>query len=48
MVQQLLAIWSTDEYYFDESIALKNSSFIGLAINKDNQNELTVQRVKKR
>jgi len=39
--------WSTDGYEFDESTALVDDAFVGLAIDDDNQDELTPERVKK-
>ncbi|NEO93323.1 MAG: flavodoxin FldA [Moorea sp. SIO3G5] len=36
----------TEEYEFNESKALKNGKFIGLALDDDNQSELTEQRIK--
>lgn len=38
--------WSTDGYEFNESKALKNGKFVGLAIDEDNQSDLTNERVK--
>lgn len=38
--------WSTDGYEFNESKALKNGKFTGLALDEDNQPELTEQRIK--
>ena len=38
--------WSTDGYEFDESKAVKNGKFVGLAIDETNQSELTDERVK--
>lgn len=38
--------WSADGYDFNESKALKNGKFVGLAIDEDNQSELTSNRVK--
>ena len=38
--------WSTEGYEFDNSEALRNGQFCGLAIDDDNQNELTEERVK--
>lgn len=38
--------WSTDGYEFNESKALKNGKFVGLALDEDNQPELTNQRIK--
>ena len=37
---------SADGYDFNESKALKNGKFVGLAIDEDNQSELTSNRVK--
>lgn len=38
--------WSTDGYDFTESKAVKNGKFVGLALDEDNQPELTDKRVK--
>lgn len=38
--------WSTDGYEFSESRALRNGKFVGLAIDEDNQSDLTDERVK--
>jgi len=38
--------WPTDGYEFDASRALRNGKFVGLAIDEDNQSELTDERVK--
>ncbi len=38
--------WSTDGYEFNASRALRNGKFVGLAIDEDNQSELTEKRVK--
>ncbi len=38
--------WSTDGYDFNESKALKNDKFVGLALDEDNQSELTDTRIK--
>jgi flavodoxin I len=37
--------WSTDGYDFTESKAVKNGKFVGLAIDEDNQSDLTDERV---
>ena len=37
--------WSTDGYDYDESTAIRDGEFIGLALDEDNQNDLTNQRV---
>ncbi|MBW4668097.1 MAG: flavodoxin FldA [Cyanomargarita calcarea GSE-NOS-MK-12-04C] len=39
--------WSTDGYDFNESKALKDGKFVGLALDEDNQSELTDSRIKK-
>ncbi|MBD2298111.1 flavodoxin FldA [Nostoc sp. FACHB-87] len=38
--------WSTDGYDFNDSKALKNGKFVGLAIDEDNQSDLTDKRIK--
>jgi flavodoxin I len=38
--------WPTDGYDFNESKALKNGKFVGLAIDEDNQSDLTDDRIK--
>jgi flavodoxin I len=38
--------WSTDGYDFSESKAIRNGKFVGLAIDEDNQSDLTDERVK--
>ncbi len=38
--------WSTEGYDFEESIAVKNGKFVGLAIDEDNQDDLTEERIK--
>jgi flavodoxin I len=37
--------WPTDGYEFDASRAVRNGKFVGLAIDEDNQSELTEERV---
>ncbi len=37
--------WPTDGYDFEESKAVKNGKFIGLALDEDNQSELTDERI---
>jgi len=37
----------TDEYYHEESKAIRDDSFVGLALDEDNQSELTEARVQK-
>ncbi|MGH7999349.1 MAG: flavodoxin FldA [Brasilonema sp.] len=38
--------WSTDDYEFSESKALRDGKFVGLAIDEDNQSDLTNKRIK--
>ncbi|MBW4476334.1 MAG: flavodoxin FldA [Tolypothrix brevis GSE-NOS-MK-07-07A] len=38
--------WSTDGYDFNESKALINGKFVGLALDEDNQSNLTDKRIK--
>lgn len=38
--------WPTDGYEHSESKAIKNGQFVGLAIDEDNQSDLTYGRVK--
>lgn len=39
--------WSTEGYDFDESKAVRNGKFVGLALDDTNQSQLTEQRLKK-
>jgi flavodoxin I len=41
-----IGYWSTEGYEHTESKAEKNDQFVGLAIDEDNQSELTEERVK--
>ena len=43
----LIGKWSTDGYEFDESIALQDGDFLGLALDYDNQSSLSEERIKK-
>lgn len=38
--------WSTDGYEFNESKAVRNGKFVGLALDEDNQSELSNSRIK--
>ncbi len=38
--------WPTDGYEFEESKAVKDGKFVGLAIDDDNQDDLTDERIK--
>ncbi len=37
--------WPTDGYDFNESKAIRNGKFVGLALDEDNQSELTDERI---
>ena len=39
--------WSTEGYEFDESKAVRNGKFVGLALDDTNQSDLTEQRLRK-
>lgn len=39
--------WSTDGYEHEASQAEKNGKFVGLALDEDNQSELTDERINK-
>lgn len=41
-----LGYWSTNDYDFNESKAVRNGKFVGLAIDEDNQSDLTSSRIK--
>lgn len=43
----IVGSWPADGYTFNESAAVKNGDFVGLAIDKENQQELTDERLKK-
>ncbi len=43
----IVGSWPTEGYTFNESAATKNGNFIGLPIDKENQPELTDERLKK-
>ena len=38
--------WSTEGYDFSESKAVRDGEFVGLALDEDNQSELTDDRIK--
>lgn len=42
----IIGQWDTEGYYFDESKAVLEGKFVGLAIDEDNQSELTDERIK--
>jgi len=39
--------WPTDGYEFDESTAVRDGMFVGLALDQDNQQDKTEERIKK-
>ena len=41
-----IGTWAIDGYDFSESKAVKNGKFVGLAIDEDNQSELTEERIR--
>jgi flavodoxin I len=43
---QTVGTWSTEGYEHQESKAVKNGKFVGLAIDEDNQSDLTDDRIK--
>lgn len=43
---QTVGYWSAEGYDFNESKALKDGKFVGLAIDEDNQSDLTESRIK--
>lgn len=43
---ETVGYWSTDSYEFTNSKAVRDGKFVGLALDEDNQSELTQQRIK--
>jgi flavodoxin I len=43
---ELVGLWPTDDYNFDESSAVENGHFLGLALDSANQYEKTRPRIK--
>jgi len=41
-----VGFWPTDGYDFSESKAVRNGKFVGLAIDEDNQSDMTDDRIK--
>ncbi|NEP40098.1 MAG: flavodoxin FldA, partial [Okeania sp. SIO2H7] len=39
--------WPTDGYEYEASLAVKNGKFVGLALDEDNQSEMSDDRIKK-
>lgn len=44
---QTVGYWPVDGYDFSESKAVKNGKFVGLALDDDNQDDLTEERIQK-
>lgn len=44
---EIVGSWPLDGYSFNESAAVKNGKFVGLPLDKENQNELTDERLAK-
>lgn len=42
-----VGFWPTEGYEYEASLAVKNGKFVGLAIDEDNQAELTEERIQK-
>jgi flavodoxin I len=42
---EIIGFWPTEGYRFRRSLALRNGKFVGLAIDEDQQSELTSSRV---
>jgi len=43
---ETVGYWSTDNYEFTDSKAVRDGKFVGLALDEDNQFELTNERIK--
>lgn len=43
---KMVGFWSAKDYNFDESLALIDNNFVGLALDEDNQPEKTEERIK--
>jgi len=43
---ETVGYWSIDGYEFTESKAVRDGKFVGLALDEDNQSELTEERIK--
>ena len=44
---KLIGKWSIEGYEFDESVAQEGDKFLGLALDYDNQDELSEERITK-
>ncbi|AFY46785.1 flavodoxin, long chain [Nostoc sp. PCC 7524] len=43
---ETVGYWPTDNYEFTESKSLRDGKFVGLALDEDNQSDLTEERIK--
>ncbi|MEO0597853.1 MAG: flavodoxin FldA, partial [Chloroflexota bacterium] len=43
---KLVGFTSTEGYNFDQSISIEDNQFMGLALDEDNQSDMTDQRIK--
>ncbi len=43
---ETVGYWSTDGYEFTDSKAVRDGKFVGLALDEDNQSQLTNERIK--
>ena len=43
---ETVGYWSTDGYEFTESKAIRDGKLVGLALDEDNQSDLTEERIK--
>ncbi|RUT01530.1 flavodoxin [Dulcicalothrix desertica PCC 7102] len=43
---ETVGYWSTDGYEFNESKGVRDGKFVGLALDEDNQSDLTDERIK--
>jgi len=43
----LFGFWPTEGYTFEDSTAVENGKFFGLALDEDNESDLTDERIKK-
>lgn len=45
--EEKISEFVTDGYDFEDSTAVKDGAFVGLAIDEDNQDDLTEERIEK-
>ncbi len=43
---KIIGAWPTEGYSFTESTAIENNKFLGLALDEDNESDLTDERIK--